>query len=432
MSKIHVTGRMTASYPDCEEAIRRWYPDAQGLRLIERRSVAHESDFSNGIWQRESPDNGRTWGDWEDVYRESFQKVGEKDEILRHAFETTTLRDPVSGNQVSCAMLRYFFNGHVEAYRRMWGNGEAEYRDHCYLAYRRPDGTDRQQFLAYEEGADYDPANPRDPAYMDHNLAYFGNIHPAADGDLLIPIGPNVVSCCRILGLDVQEVFPSCPQLMCGVLLVRAHWDAEKEAYDLTYSRPAVIDDLQSSRGVCEPCVSQLASGRILMVFRGSNTRSEAWHTRIEPGTPGFKWYLYSDDGGRTFTRPMPWRFDTGEVVYSSATVSDFFQSKKTGKTYWIGNITDPTKIDGNYPRYPLQICQVDDRYGYLLKDTLTEIDTRRPGDSELVQLSNFSLLENRETLNLEVRLAKIGQHSVDEAHHDLYSESWCYEIELN
>ncbi|NLB15944.1 MAG: hypothetical protein GX827_03950, partial [Clostridiales bacterium] len=72
-----------------------------------------------------------------------------------------------------------------------------------------------------------------------------------------------------------------------------------------------------------------------------------------------------------------------------------------------------------------------DEKYGCLVKDTLTEIDTRREGDSELVQLSNFSLLENRETLKLEIRLARIGMHSIPGEGHDLYSETWLYEIDF-
>jgi len=127
----------------------------------------------------------------------------------------------------------------------------------------------------------------------------------------------------------------------------------------------------------------------------------------------------------------MPWVFDTREVVYSSATLSTFFRSTKNGRLYWIGNVTDPQKTYGNYPRYPLHICEVDEKYGCLVKDTLTEIDTRREGDSELVQLSNFSLLENRETLKLEVRLARIGMHSIPGEGHDLYSETWLYEIDF-
>lgn len=44
-------------------------------------------------------------------------------------------------------------------------------------------------------------------------------------------------------------------------------------------------------------------------------------------------------------------------------------------------------------------------------KNTLTVIDDRDPAhDSEFLQLSNFSLLEDRETKNMEIYLTRIGE----------------------
>jgi hypothetical protein len=219
-------------------------------------------------------------------------------------------------------------------------------------------------------------------------------------------------------------VFLNNPHKFNGIIVWRGTWNGK--SYDLSMSRPEYLTDLQSSRGMDEPMVTELKSGRILVVNRGSNARSDGWKTRIEPGTPGFKWYCYSDDGGHTFTRPAPWHFDDGEVVYSAATISRFIRSGRNGKLYWIGNITSHI-IDGNYPRWPLQIAEVDETYGTLIKDTLTVIDTKRETDSELVQLSNFSILEDRETGDIELYLAKIGQFGRDW----LRAETWKYTITL-
>ena len=405
---ITVRAEMRGAFNGREELYSRWYADAESLRMFEQRDIQSESDFCSGAERRESYDNGKTWSDYRDVYREQLSSAGDKDEIGYYDFEPN-IPDPVSGNSVTCGLMRYFINGHIEAYRREWGEGENDARDHSYLVYRRPDGTVSKQLLRYEEGADYDPSDPRRADYLDHNISYFGKINFASDGDLLIPVGAGVISCCRILGLDVNEVFPSCPKIMCGAMLFRAKWLPGEGRYELSCSKPVVISDLLSSRGVCEPAVCELPSGRIVIVFRGSNVQSPNWHTRISPNAPGFKWFTVSDDGGKTFSQVMPWFFDTREVVYSSATLSYFFRSSKTSRTYWIGNITDPKKTYGNHPRWPLYICQVDDRYGHLLKDTITEIDICREGESEDVQLSNFQLLENRGTKELEVRLCKIG-----------------------
>ena len=195
---------------------------------------------------------------------------------------------------------------------------------------------------------------------------------------------------------------------MPGMIVARGKYNQDRSAYDLAFSRPVVISDLRSSRGVNEPSAVMLPSGRILAVFRGSNATRPGWNTRIEPGAPGHKWYCYSDDGGKTFTEPVPWRFDDREVIYSSATYHAFVRSVKNGALYWIGNITDHT-ADGNYPRHPLVIVAINDR-GLPIKASLTAIDQRGEGDSDKVQLSNFDIVQDRETGILELYLVKLGQ----------------------
>ena len=90
----------------------------------------------------------------------------------------------------------------------------------------------------------------------------------------------------------------------------------------------------------------------------------------------------------------------------------------------------EPHLIDANQPRYPLQICEVDEENGNLIKDTLTVIDTIRDGQTS-IELSNFTLLENRETLELEVRLAKCNFNGKIQEEGNWYSEAWEYFIEF-
>ena len=111
--------------------------------------------------------------------------------------------------------------------------------------------------------------------------------------------------------------------------------------------------------------------------------------------------------------------------MYSSATISNFIRLKKNGKLYWIGNITTH-KAYGNYPRFPLYIAQVDEETGTLIKSTLTTIDTRREGETEYMQLSNFWMLEDRETGVLEIALHKVGQF---DQNRPFYGEGWRYEL---
>ena len=389
-------------------AIYDKYTDFEGLRRERHETSSGQSDFHETHRVCYSDDNGRTWGPWKDVYDKGYERIGANGEHERmfHNFDADTY-NPVHRNYVSVGMERIFANGHEAAYRQFWGKAEMGFSDHCYLCVRQP-GSDvsTPYLIKFEEGAEYDPADPVNENYFSRNVAYFGKPWILKNGDVVFAIAPLVATCCRMLGIDVKEIFPSNPYIHHGLLVGRGKWNGEK--YDLTFSRPTVISDLKSSRGVDEPLIAELNSGRILVIFRGSNVQSKAWNTRIEPGTPGHKWFCYSDDGGKTFTEPVPWHFDNGEVIYSSATLSRFLRSSKNGKLYWFGNITDH-RVNGSYPRYPLQIVEVDETYGTAKRDKLTVIDTRREGESELVQLSNFVLLDDRETGDIECYLTKIG-----------------------
>ncbi len=397
-----------ASDQHTNEVRSQKYVSGKGLSRVEHRSLQRESDWSNADFERRSEDNGRTWGEWQDVYSQGQEVRGDDEINTGYGNEAF---NPRHGHFVSAGYQRMFFGGHEAAYERYWSKGEAGFVDHVLMAVRK-DGSDERavDLIKYEAGAGYDPDNWRDPAYVNHNRGICGiNVDVLEDGDIVFPIEADISACCRILGLDVNDVFPSCPDTMCGLIVVRGTFNEARGNYDLTFSRPIVISDLKSSRGVNEPTAIVLPSGRILAVFRGSNVESTNWRTRIEPGTPSHKWYCYSDDGGKTFTDPVPWHFDDREVFYSAATWSVLLRSVKNGNVYWIGNITDAGDTYGNYPRYPLVIAQVNAR-GLLVKESLATIDTRRAGDGEQLQLSNFSILQDRETGLIELYLSKHGQ----------------------
>ena len=423
-------------YKYCEEksenmsdARFRFYPGLDYNKIIEIRELSGESDFYTGRQSRESVDGGKSFGPWQDAYAETYRKIGETEDEEWWVNEKTKVYDPKSGYYVTCAMQRYCVDGHIAAYDSLWGKGERHFFDHCYLCLKKPDGDIGKKILVnFEGGRDMDPNDPRNPDFLKKNVCYFGNISIANNGDLIFPVAADVKVCCQMLGLDVNDVFPSCPNLMFGMVLVRAAWNGE--SYDLSYSRPMVISDQLSSRGVCEPCAAQLKSGKIIVIFRASNVISEEWNTRINPYALPCKWYAYSEDDGKTFSPAMPLTFTTREVVYSSATMPYLFRSSKTDKLYWIGNITPPEKTHGNFPRYPLYICEVDDEHGALKKETLTVVDTISEGETEFLQLSNLDLFENKITGRLEIRLCKLGRVSGDVA--DKGADSWCYEIEFD
>lgn len=409
---------------------RRTYTEPTGLACKQTRTVQYESDFANGEEYRISYDNGRTWGEWQESARTNyFVRYGEDEVSRENGSYEIEFWNPVHNHFVGCMMTRYYMNGHEEAYKAWWSEGALTFFDHQYLFVRRPseDKPYRCDLIQYEDGALFDSENPRNPEYLYKNRGYINHPIVLSNGDIAIPVGVPVETCCRMAGVDVKRVFPSRPKIFLGVVVAIGHFNPETQGYNFSFSNPIILDDLRSARGIDEPQLVELKSGRLLLVMRGSNAMSKGWETRVEKGTPSFKWYAWSDDGGTTFTEVYPWHFDDGEVIYSSATISQFVRHGKNGKLYWIGNITDYTAY-GNDPRYPLQIVEVDENTGTAIKGSLTIIDTRREGESEEVQLSNFHVLENRETGKLELTLCKYGQY---DASKPFFGESWLYEIDL-
>ena len=141
---------------------------------------------------------------------------------------------------------------------------------------------------------------------------------------------------------------------------------------------------------------------------------------------PGRKWLALSSDSGRTWDRPRPFGYVDGTPFYSPAAGSRLVRSSATGRLYWIGNILDANP-DGNRPRHPLQIAEVDEAMPALRRETVYAIDDCGPGDSPWLQLSNFRVHEDRATGELVVILARLQQ--ADERDHT--SPAYEYRIRL-
>jgi hypothetical protein len=152
-----------------------------------------------------------------------------------------------------------------------------------------------------------------------------------------------------------------------------------------------------------EPWVAELHDGRLLIIWRGSNTAR----------TPGRKWFSVSADGGETLTSPTELKYDDGSRFYSPSAFHSMVRHSQTGKLYWLGNIC-PQPPRGNSPRYPLIIAEVDEAIPALKRDTVTRVDGLGENDSPRLQLSNFSFFEDRQTHNLEIYLTRIGEDPAD------------------
>jgi hypothetical protein len=349
-----------------------------GPRLERRewRGTEVLDDVHDNQAARWSPDNGRTWSPF--VPLQPSSNVVYKGVTVWEGGGGGTY-DPASGKLVDLWLRQIAANG----------------RYHNFTYYRTSTDLGRTwttpKPLRYEHGEPFDPNEPLKPGFLQRNHGYPGN-------NLLVHSNGSLVHCLAHANAPNDAHNDQRPWRM-GSLCVLATWDPQAKDYRWTAGKRVAIAPDVSSRGLMEPEVAELAGGRVLVVWRGSNTAT----------TPGRKWFAVSDDGGKTLSEVKEWKYDDGSRFYSPSSYHRMIRHSGTKKLYWLGNLCagPPT---GNSPRYPLVIAEVDEAVPALKRKTVTAIDDRRPGQGAGLQLSNFSLLEDRETHNLELHLTRYGQ----------------------
>ena len=345
-----------------------------GILREEIHSQMASSDTPKEPLRRRSEDNGRTWSDFEPVPEVILEVQGQR----VHWGAGPRFHDPEHGVLVSIWLRQPRLKG--------------RHYNTCFSRISRDMGVtwSKPKLLRYQPGDDYDPENPFNEGYLKHNQAYFGsNILRRADGTLV-----HCVAHANAPG-DSQNDERAWRM---GSLCFLGKWDPEAGDYNWMPGKRVEISADVSSRGLMEPFVAELKNGRLLVIWRGSNTAK----------TPGRKWFSVSNDGGLTLAEPAELKYDDGSRFYSPSSFHTMFRHSVTGKLYWVGNIcSEPPS--GNSPRYPLIIAEVDETSPALKKGTVTRIDYRREGDSPRVQFSNFSCFEDRQTHAVEVYLTRLG-----------------------
>lgn len=400
-----------ASGGNVNETRNHYYLSCEGLARREYREFQSESDTSDYTEYRDSPDNGKSWGEWIRTCPKTKEKVG-RDEIASGSYpRCNNVYNPIHKHYITIMYDMIYIGGYAAATDWFWNHGGIRELPHTYIDITDEHGNKiSHQLVKYEQGDEFVRESYHETNYLSTNIGIGTDLYVMKNGDILISFCLPVDVACKRAGLDEQKVFPhTCCQTN-AFMAIRGKWNEKNKNYDLSFSEPVILDSRQSSRGINEPILAELDSGKILLVFRMSNVSYPQWNSRISPFAPSYKMYCLSDDGAKTFSPPMPWHFDSREVIYSSATYSIFARSEKNGKLYWFGNITDPAKTYGNAPRYPLQIVEVDEEWGCAKKETLTVIETKREGETEDVQLSNFGIIEDRENGNFELYLTKYAQ----------------------
>jgi hypothetical protein len=160
-----------------------------------------------------------------------------------------------------------------------------------------------------------------------------------------------------------------------------------------------------SSRGLDENTLTELSDGRIAAICRGDNS--------MFPDKAGYKWLSFSRDDGLTWSRPAPLPATGGGPIESGSNGSALFRSGRNGRLYWLGNLAvRGERPNGNWPRSPLCLVEVQEEPFALKRESIFVIDERSGSDSPRVQLSNFRFYQDRETGDLVVYLTRYGERS--------------------
>jgi hypothetical protein len=367
----------------------RWvnaYYVGAGLEREEIHTFMAKSDTPEKPKRRRSQDNGRTWSDFEDL-----------PETVTHE----------QGARIYWGGGAPFYDVAHEALVSIWlrQTKTSTYFNHCFSRISRDGGRtwSEPKFMRYEDGADFDPENPLDGAFLNNNQAYIGNniirhsngtlIHAAAAVNVPYE-NPTGKSFDGRVAADAKNIGSTC---FIGT------WNGETQDYDWLAGKPVWVPLEVSARGLMEPDVVGLEDGRVLLVWRGSDT----------PVTEGRKWFSVSEDGGQTLSPVKEWKYEDGTRFYSPSSIHRFIRHSVTGKLYWVGNVC-ASPPSGNSPRYPLIIGEVDESVPALKRDTVTVIDDRGPEDSDKLQLSNFTIFEDRETHRIELYLTRLGANPAD------------------
>jgi len=361
-----------------------------GVKREETLSFMTSSDWPHDTRRRTSDDDGRTWTPW----RKEPDEHPIQGEFTRLQSVFARVHPPAGGLTVQAVLVRLLRGDPREALVAT-ARGDQQYFDHMFWQVSDDEGESYGplRLFRYEDGPEFDEADWGNPAFLRSNQMYGGyNMIVLRDGRLAYPAIP------RVQWPNPQGRM----EAVRGLCVFFGRRRGSGTDYQWRPSQPLAVPLATSGRGLSEPVVAQLSDGRILVLARGSST----------PTTPGRRWMTVGSEDGEDWSPITDLRYDDQEQFYSPATMSRLIRSRKTGKLYWIGNISRRPP-EGNMPRYPLVIAEVDEASVTLKRASVVVIDDRDPAtDSHEVQLSNFHLLENRTTLDLEIYLTKLGQRS--------------------
>ncbi len=253
-----------------------------------------------------------------------------------------------------------------------------------------------------QRGAEYSAQHPNRYVWVGKNSFCFATLPPyfvkMSNGQVFLP--------CFYAPLDDKGVYynPNKTPTYSLVFGMIGTWDNAKNDVIWDVTDPITLPPDKSMDGVSECGVIELKDkpGHMFMAIRAGN-----WMDRTGR-VPCWKWKTLSTDYGKTWSKLTPFTYNDGSNFWSPTSQAMFIRSSKTGKVYWIGNISRVRPRAGS-PRYPLVIAEFDEEKLGLRPETVTVIDDRKPGDGSSMQLSNFFFIEDPQTGHILVMLNRLN-----------------------
>ena len=342
-----------------------YYTEAKGTRMKSIEQRISRSDTVDAAYVRESPDNGRTWSEPVKIVTGERRNGGMWRKHLR-------------AGVVHQGQLLEFWNEGVLATDDPL-EGLRQWQIHFRMKGRQ------QQII----GEGLTAGNPWPGVYQGKNCAVLGDqaCAPVVDGKrVLLPA--------EVTLLNLEN--PGGGYTYSDAAVVIGTLDKGKYHWHIT--KPLKGDPTRSTRGLLEPTIIKLGGRRWLMVLRGSNDR--------KPKLPSYRWFSISEDDGESWSEARTWTYTNGEPFFSPSACSQLLRHS-SGRIFWLGNITAENPR-GNRPRYPFWIGELDRATGLLKKESLRKIDDRKPGEDEVLMLSNFYAREDRVTREIVLHMSRL------------------------
>lgn len=239
------------------------------------------------------------------------------------------------------------------------------------------------------------------------------NLIQLSNGDIVIPVSYWPLDS---QGLPTETLYDVTSYSVNAVVI--GQWNASHTDISWSLSQRVFLPETLSTRGALEPTVAELKSspGTLVMISRGSNQSA--------PHITGRRWVSHSTDYGRSWSEPIPLCYDDGTCFFSPSSSSNLIRGPN-GLLYWIGNITDENP-NGNSPRYPLKMGELDEETLTIIKSSVITIDDFNPNmDSPDVQLSGFATYVDKESSTILIYLQRLDTVNQGEANAGGFPYNW-------